>query len=154
MLPPLTTSPCTWRHCTVTVGFREANFEREQPECFMLTQLFSGQYRLDQAEWRLCRVARPISTDGTCCRQWRILVKGEFSIRPGRACPISSYLPPTVLLASISAMSTSKTRPPRSNGYPSARTSRRGGKILKRPNSTLAGASDTRSPEALGATLF
>jgi phasin family protein len=41
-------------------------------------------------------------------------------------------------LASISAMSTSKARPPSTIGRLLARTSRRRGKILKWPNSTLA----------------
>jgi len=66
-------------------------------------------------------------------------------IRPGQTRLISSSLPTTAPLASISAMSTSKARPPSSIGRPSAKTSRRFGKILKRPNSTLAGASDTGS---------
>src|SRR6516225_2307109 len=66
-------------------------------------------------------------------------------IRPGQARLISSSLPTTAPFASISAIRTSKARPPSSIGRPSAKTSRRCGKILKRPISTLAGASDTES---------
>src|SRR6516162_11241427 len=66
-------------------------------------------------------------------------------IRPGQTRLISSSLLTTAPLASISVKSTSKARPPSSIGRPSARTSRRCGKIRKRPNSTPAGASDTGS---------
>jgi hypothetical protein len=67
------------------------------------------------------------------------------TIRPGQTRLISSSLLTTAPLASISTTSTSKARPPSSIGRPSARTSRRCSRILKRPNSKLAGASDTGS---------
>src|SRR5215470_7125313 len=67
------------------------------------------------------------------------------TIRSGQTRLISSSLLTRAPLASISTTSTSNARPPSSMGRPSARTSRRCGKILKRPNSKLAGASDTGS---------
>jgi hypothetical protein len=51
----------------------------------------------------------------------------------------------------MSAISTSNARPPTLIGWPSARSSRRCGKIRKRSNATPAGVSETRSIEAAAA---
>jgi hypothetical protein len=63
------------------------------------------------------------------------------TIRSGQTRFISVFLSTTAPDASISAINTSNARPPSSNGWPSARTSRRRGKTLKRPNSIAAGVS-------------
>src|SRR6266851_5195370 len=72
----------------------------------------------------------------------------------GQTRSISASLLTTAPDASISAISTSKARPPRWIGRLSARSSRRCGKTLKRPNSIAAGVSDRGSMSAIVARIF
>src|SRR5215471_4509842 len=64
------------------------------------------------------------------------------TIRPGQTRLISSSLVTTAPLASISAIRTSKARPPSGSGRPPMRSSRCRGEILNRPNSKPSEASE------------
>jgi hypothetical protein len=71
------------------------------------------------------------------------------TILPGQTRSSSSSLLTTEPEPSISAISTSKARPPSLIGRPAARNSRRSGKMLKWPNWMIAGGSDRRTMEAI-----